>query len=135
MCSTLSFLRKIPVPPVTVPENSRALHLTQETIPERARLVILEDNDAVIKIIIRGRSLAMRHLRKVQRVCYDWIFDVFKLPNIALRYVNTSSNLQICSRRLLSQALISPILRDYWRIVPRSVPSSNPTSQPCVYLS
>ena len=55
----------------------RMSHFQQQCLPERSRLVVLEDNDAVIKIIIKGRSPALRHLRKVQRVYYDWIFDAF----------------------------------------------------------
>ena len=54
-----------------VPELPRRIaHLQPSALPERARLVVLEDNDAVFKIIIKGRSPALRHLRKDQRIYY-----------------------------------------------------------------
>ena len=54
--------------------------------PLRARASILppfvlEDNDATIKIIKKGRSLQLRHVNRTQRVPLSWLFD-FSLPKI-----------------------------------------------------
>ena len=41
----------------------------------RALLTILEDNDAVIKMTIKGRSPTMRHLARTHRVNLDWLLE------------------------------------------------------------
>ena len=45
-----------------------------------AMLYVFEDNEAVIKMIIAGRSPKMRHLSRTHRVALDWCFDP-KNPN------------------------------------------------------
>ena len=42
-----------------------------------SELVILEDNEAVIKMTIKGRSTAMRHIQRTHRVNLDWLFERF----------------------------------------------------------
>ena len=37
-----------------------------------AILYIFEDNEAVIKMIIKGRSPTMRHVSRTHRVALDW---------------------------------------------------------------
>ena len=39
-----------------------------------AMLYILEDNEAVIKMIIKGRSPTKRHVSRTNRVALDWLF-------------------------------------------------------------
>ena len=43
------------------------------------RVYILEDNEAVIKMIIEGRSPTMRHVSRTHRVALDWLFDQINL--------------------------------------------------------
>ena len=38
-------------------------------------LFIFEDNEAVIKMIMKGRSPTMRHVSRTHRVVLDWLFD------------------------------------------------------------
>ena len=38
-----------------------------------------ENNEAVIKMIIKGRSPAMRHVSRTHRVALDWLFDRINL--------------------------------------------------------
>ena len=40
-----------------------------------AMLYVFEDNEAVIKMITRGRSPTMRHVSRTHRVALDWLFD------------------------------------------------------------
>ena len=55
-----------------------------------AMLYIFEDNEAVIKVIITGRSSTMRHVSRTQRVALDWLFDMITLdPKIQIRYIDT----------------------------------------------
>ena len=41
----------------------------------KTKLLILEDNGAVIKMTIKGRSPAMRHVPRTHRVDLDWLFE------------------------------------------------------------
>ena len=42
---------------------------------QEAPLYVFEDNEAVIKMIIKGRSPTMRHVSRTHRVALDWLFD------------------------------------------------------------
>ena len=44
-----------------------------------SQLYIFEDNEAVIKMIIKGRSPTMRHVSRTHRVAFDWLFDRINL--------------------------------------------------------
>ena len=53
------------------------------------RLIVCEDNEAVIKIVQKQRSMAMRHVSRTHRICLDWTFEVMQNPSVSLCYVNT----------------------------------------------
>ena len=53
------------------------------------RLTVCEDNEATIKIVLKKRSQAMRHIRRTHRVNLDWLYDVFDMDTVSLRYVRT----------------------------------------------
>ena len=40
-----------------------------------AKMVLLEDNDAVIKMVIKGRAPALRLVARTHRVNLDWLFE------------------------------------------------------------
>ena len=46
---------------------------------QEALLYVFEHNEAVIKMIIKVRSLTMRHVSRTHRVALDWLFDRIKL--------------------------------------------------------
>ena len=53
-----------------------------------------EDNEAVIKKIIEGRSPAMRHVSRTHKVALDWLFDRINLDSkIQIKYVDTKNQL------------------------------------------
>ena len=53
-----------------------------------------EDNEAVIKMITKGRSPIMRHVSRIHRVALDWLFDTINLdPKIQLMYIDTKHQL------------------------------------------
>ena len=59
-----------------------------------ALLHIFEDNEAVIKMIIKGRSPTMRHVSRTHRVALDWLFDRISLdPKIQIKYIDTKNQL------------------------------------------
>ena len=51
---------------------------------QEALLYVFEDNEALIKIIIKGRSPTMRHVSRTHRVALDWLFNKinFQLADI-----------------------------------------------------
>ena len=57
-------------------------------------LYVFEDNEAVIKMIIKGRSPTMRHVSRTHRVTLEWLFDRINLdPKIQIRYIDTKHQL------------------------------------------
>ena len=55
-----------------VPSNVQFSH-------QGALLYVFEDNEAVIKMIIKGRIPTMRHVSRTHRVALDWLFDRINL--------------------------------------------------------
>ena len=53
-----------------------------------ATLYVFVDSEAVIKMIIKGRSPTMRHVSRTHRVALDWLFDRINL--------NTANQNQVC---------------------------------------
>lgn len=55
------------------------------------RLVIMEDNDAVIKMIMKGRHPTLRHVARTHRVDLDSLIDIVRNdPSIFIKYVKTN---------------------------------------------
>ena len=55
-------------------------------------LFIFEDNEAVIKMIIKGRSPTLRHVSKTHRDAFAWLFNRINLdPKIQIRYVDSKN--------------------------------------------
>ena len=70
-----------------VPSNT---HLSEK----ESQLYIFEDNEAVIKMIIKGRSPTMRHVSRTHRVALDWLFDRINLdPKVQIKYVESKKQL------------------------------------------
>ena len=42
-------------------------------------LIVAEDNEAVIKLVGKARSMALRHLPRTHRIDINWLFDVCAL--------------------------------------------------------
>ena len=71
----------------SVPSN------VQSARPE-ALLYVFEDNEAVIKVIIKGRSPTMRHVSRTHRVALDWLFDRINLDSkTQIKYIDTKNQL------------------------------------------
>ena len=61
---------------------------------QEALLYVFEDNEAVIKMIIKGRSPTMRHVSRTHRVALDWLCDRIHLDSkIQIKYVETKNQL------------------------------------------
>ena len=63
---------------------------TLPPLTSNARLVCLEDNDAAIKMILKGRTNKMRHVTRTHRIDLDWLFNVIREdPGVSIKYINT----------------------------------------------
>ena len=81
--TTIDVMRDIDV----VPSNVQSAR--QEDL-----LCVFEDNEAVIKMIIKGRSPTMRHVSRTHRVALDWLFDRINLDTkIQIKYIDTKNQL------------------------------------------
>ena len=70
-----------------IPSNVQSSH-------REALLYVFEDNEAVIKMIIKGRSPTMRHVSRTHRVALDWLFDRINLdPKIQIKHIDTKNEL------------------------------------------
>ena len=70
-----------------LPSNVQSSH-------QEALLYVFEDNQAVIKMIIKGRSPTMRHVSRTHRVALDWLFDRINLDSkIQIKYIDTKNQL------------------------------------------
>ena len=70
-----------------IPSNVQSSH--QEVL-----LYVFEDNEAVVKMIIMGRSPTMRHVSRTHRVALDWLFDRINLDHqIQIKYIDTKNQL------------------------------------------
>ena len=70
-----------------IPSNVNSSH-------QEALLYISEDNEAIIKLIFKGRTPTMRHVSRTRRVALDWLFDRMNLdPKIQIRYIDTKNQL------------------------------------------
>ena len=59
-----------------------------------AVLYVFEDNEAVINMIIKGRSPTTRHVSRTHRVALDMLFDRINLdPTVQIRYIDTKHQL------------------------------------------
>ena len=59
-----------------------------------AVLYIFEDNEAVIKMIIKGRSPTTRHVSRTRIVAFGWLFGRINVdPKIQIRYVDTKNEM------------------------------------------
>ena len=71
----------------SVPSNVQFSH-------QGASLYVFEDNEAVIKMIIKARSPTMRHVSRTHRVALDWLFDrINRDSKIQIKYIDTKNQL------------------------------------------
>ena len=78
------------------PDLNNVDHVSSYVRPSRfgAMFFVFEDNEAVIKMIIKGRSPTTRHVSRTHRVALDWFLDRINLdPKIQIRYIDTKHQL------------------------------------------
>ena len=91
-------------------------------------LIIAEDNQAVIKIIQKARSMALRHLPRTHRIDLQWLFEVCSNPRVHVRYVGTPQQVAGLMTKALNKPETWAHLLDISQI--RSGPTSANTGKP-----
>ena len=75
-------------------ENIDSVLSNVQSSRQEALLYVFEDNEAVIKMIIKGRSPTMRHVSRTHRVALDWLFDRINLDSkIQSKYIDMKNQL------------------------------------------
>ena len=79
---------------ISVMENIDSVPSNVQSSRQEALLYVFEDNEAVIKMIIKVRSPTMRHVSRTHRVALDWLFDRINLDTkIQIKYIDTKNQL------------------------------------------
>ena len=79
---------------IDVMEDIDSVPSNVQSARQEALLYVFEDNEAVIKMIIMGRSPTMRHVSRTHRVALDWLFDRINLDSkIQIRCIDTKNQL------------------------------------------
>ena len=79
---------------INLMENIDSVPSNVQSSRQEALLYVFEDNEAVIKMIIKGRSPTMRHVSRTHRVAPDWLFDRVNLdPKIQIEHIDTTNQL------------------------------------------
>ena len=64
---------------INVMKNIDSVPSNVQSSRQEALFFVFEDNEAVIKMIIKGRSPTMRRVSRTHRVALDWLFDRINL--------------------------------------------------------
>ena len=76
---------------INVMENIDSVPSNVQSSRQEAFLYVFEDNEAVIKMITKGRSPTIRHVSRTHRVALDW-FDRINLDSkIQVKYIDTKN--------------------------------------------
>ena len=79
---------------IDVMKHIDAVPSNVQSARQEALLYVFEDNEAVIKMIMKGRSPTMRHVSRTHRFALDWLFDRINLdPKIQIKYIDTKNQL------------------------------------------
>ena len=79
---------------INVIENIDSVPSNVQSSRQETLLYVFEDNEAVIKMIIKGRSPTMRHVSRTHSVALDWLFDRINLDSkIQIKYIDTKNQL------------------------------------------
>ena len=91
-------LREVPAVPYTLQKQKKSHGMIDDlndvdiissnvkSSHQEALLYVFQDNEAVVKMIIKGRSPTMRHVSRTHRVALDWLFDRINLdPKIKIK--------------------------------------------------
>ena len=78
---------QMPHKKIDVIEDIDSVPSNVQSVRQAALLYVFEENEVLIKMIIKGRSPTMRHVSRTHRVALDWLFDRINLDSkIQIKY-------------------------------------------------
>ena len=77
---------------IDVKKDINSVPSNVQSARQEVLLYVFKNNEAVTKMIIKGRSLTMRHVSRTHRVALDWLFDRINLE-IQIKYIDTKNQL------------------------------------------
>ena len=93
-------------------------------------LIIAEDNEAVIKIVHKARSMALRHLPRTHTIDVRWLFEVCSQPRVRMTYTNTKQQIADLMTKAITQPATWAHLLDIAQIRPGPLIGSTVTTKP-----
>ena len=79
---------------IDVMQDTDSVPSNVQSASQEVLLYVFEDNEVVIKMVMKGRSLTMRHVSRTHRVVLDWLFDRINLdPKIQIKYIDTKNQI------------------------------------------
>ena len=79
---------------IKILDNVDCVPSNVQSANREALLYVFEDNEAVIKMIIKERSPTMRHVSRTHRVALDRLCDRINMdPRIQIEYIDTKKQL------------------------------------------
>ena len=110
--------------------NPRRYHAYTRPRHHVTDLIVAEDNEAVIKIIKKCRSTALRHLPRTHSIDVTWLFEVCGAPEICVRYCNTKQQVADLMTKVLNSPPVWEHLLDIAQIRAGPVPTPAAAIQP-----
>ena len=81
---------------IDVMEDIDSVLSNVQSARQEALLYVFEDNEAVIKMIIKGKSPTMRHVSRTHRVALDWLLDRINLDSkTQIKYIDTKKQIAV----------------------------------------
>ena len=100
-----------------IPTNIDHIPSNTKKSDSGAMLCVFEDNEAVIKMIIKGRSPTMRHVSRSHRVALDWLFDrIYLDPKIKSITLTPNTKSQTCWLKKISHMMSGTNLLHLFKI-------------------
>ena len=89
---------------------------TRILLHKEAMLYIFEDNEAVIKMIIKGRNPTMRLVSRTHRVALDWLTELIWIQTFKSGTSTPNINSQTCWPEVISQPFQMSFLRSEFQL-------------------
>ena len=97
-----------------------------------ASLMIFEDNDAVIKMILKGRSNTLRHVPRTHRIDLDWLFErIREDPGVKMKFISTKQQIADVLTKGTFTQIQWKILNELAGIGPRFKSAQEKLKTPC----
>ena len=92
------------VEPKTLLETIHGVTASAPSSNETATLFVFEDDEAVIKMVIKARSPQMRHVSRTHRANEDWLCERINLdPSMSIRFVSSNQQVECMMTKVVAR--------------------------------